>query len=57
MATRALTSAGCVPQDEGAREAGHAKADRILAAAHALFLQHGFGETSMDAIARHAAVS
>jgi TetR/AcrR family transcriptional regulator, mexJK operon transcriptional repressor len=52
-----LPPAGCAPQDGGAGDAGSAKADRILAAARALFLQHGFGETSMDAIARHAAVS
>jgi TetR/AcrR family transcriptional regulator, mexJK operon transcriptional repressor len=49
--------AGHAPQDDGTRDAGNAKADRILAAARALFLQHGFGETSMDGIARHAGVS
>jgi TetR/AcrR family transcriptional regulator, mexJK operon transcriptional repressor len=58
MATHApLTPAGGAPQPGGTREAGNEKADRIIAAARALFLQHGYGETSMDAIARHAAVS
>ncbi len=52
-----LTRAGGGPQQEGTRAAGNEKADRILAAARTLFLQHGYGETSMDAIARHAAVS
>jgi TetR/AcrR family transcriptional regulator, mexJK operon transcriptional repressor len=52
-----LTCAGGRPQQEGTRAAGNEKADRILAAARTLFLQHGYGETSMDAIARHAAVS
>jgi TetR/AcrR family transcriptional regulator, mexJK operon transcriptional repressor len=52
-----LTCAGGGPQQGGIRAAGNEKADRILAAAHTLFLQHGYGETSMDAIARHAAVS
>jgi len=58
MATRAqLRHAGSPPQDGGTRDAGNAKVDRILAAARTLFLQRGYGETSMDAIARHAAVS
>jgi TetR/AcrR family transcriptional regulator, mexJK operon transcriptional repressor len=57
MTTHApLPQAGGAPQG-GTREAGNEKADRIIAAARALFLQHGYGETSMDAIARHAAVS
>jgi AcrR family transcriptional regulator len=51
-----LMRAGGGPQG-GARAARNEKADRILAAARTLFLQHGYGETSMDAIARHAAVS
>lgn len=58
MATHAqVTRAGCPPQHGGARDVGNAKVDRILAAARTLFLQRGYGETSMDAIARHAAVS
>jgi TetR/AcrR family transcriptional regulator, mexJK operon transcriptional repressor len=58
MATRAqLTRADGVVQQEGAHGGSIEKADRILAAARALFLRHGYGETSMDAIARHAAVS
>jgi AcrR family transcriptional regulator len=52
-----LTRAGGGPHQEGTRAARIEKADRILAAARTLFLQHGYGETSMDAIARHAAVS
>jgi AcrR family transcriptional regulator len=52
-----LTRAGGGPHLGGTRAAGNEKADRILAAARTLFLQHGYGETSMDAIARHAAVS
>jgi TetR/AcrR family transcriptional regulator, mexJK operon transcriptional repressor len=44
-------------QDAGARDAGNARVRRILAAARTLFLDRGYGETSMDAIARHAAVS
>jgi TetR/AcrR family transcriptional repressor of mexJK operon len=52
-----LPPAGCAPENEGVGDAGNAKADRILAAARVLFLQHGFGETSMDSIARQAAVS
>ena len=44
-------------QDAGARDAGNARVRRILAAARTLFLNRGYGETSMDAIARHAAVS
>jgi TetR/AcrR family transcriptional repressor of mexJK operon len=39
------------------RGAGNARVDRILTAARALFLKLGYGETSMDAIARHARVS
>jgi AcrR family transcriptional regulator len=58
MITRApLTPAGGAPHEGGRRDAGSDKAGRILAAAHALFLRHGYGETSMDAIARHAVVS
>jgi AcrR family transcriptional regulator len=52
-----LTRAGGGPHQGGTRATGNEKADRILAAARTLFLQHGYGETSMDAIARHAAVS
>jgi AcrR family transcriptional regulator len=52
-----LTPAGGAPHEGGPRDAGNDKAGRILAAARTLFLQHGYGETSMDAIARHAAVS
>src|SRR5215467_3802894 len=44
-------------QDAGARDAGNARVRRILAAARSLFLNLGYGETSMDAIARRAAVS
>jgi TetR/AcrR family transcriptional regulator, mexJK operon transcriptional repressor len=44
-------------RDAGARDAGNARVHRILAAARALFLKLGYGETSMDAIARHAGVS
>ncbi len=51
------TGASGAPQQGGIRDAGAEKAGRILAAARALFLQRGYGETSMDAIARHAAVS
>jgi TetR/AcrR family transcriptional regulator, mexJK operon transcriptional repressor len=58
MATHAqVRRAGCVPQHGGTRDTGNARADRILAAARTLFLQRGYGDTSMDAIARHAAVS
>jgi TetR/AcrR family transcriptional regulator, mexJK operon transcriptional repressor len=58
MVTHAqLTRAGGVPQRGGVRDAGNARSDRILAAARTLFLKLGYGETSMDAIARHAAVS
>ncbi len=52
-----LTRDGGAPAQGGARDAGNEKAGRILKAARTLFLQRGFGETSMDAIARHAAVS
>jgi TetR/AcrR family transcriptional regulator, mexJK operon transcriptional repressor len=52
-----LTCARGGLQQEGTRAAGNERADRILAAARTLFLQHGYGETSMDAIARHATVS
>src|SRR5215470_13809837 len=44
-------------QDAGALDAGNARVRRILAAARSLFLNSGYGETSMDAIARRAAVS
>lgn len=44
-------------RDASAHDAGNARVRRILAAARALFLNLGYGETSMDAIARHAAVS
>jgi TetR/AcrR family transcriptional regulator, mexJK operon transcriptional repressor len=44
-------------QHAGARDAGNARVQRILAAARTLFLRLGYGETSMDAIARHAGVS
>jgi TetR/AcrR family transcriptional regulator, mexJK operon transcriptional repressor len=58
MATHApLMRAGGALAQGGACDAGNEKAGRILAAARTLFLQRGFGETSMDAIARHAAVS
>src|SRR5258708_20371451 len=58
MVTHAqLTRAGGVPQHGGVRDTGNARGDRILAAARTLFLKLGYGETSMDAIARHAAVS
>jgi TetR/AcrR family transcriptional regulator, mexJK operon transcriptional repressor len=58
MATHApLTGAGSAPHPGGGGDAGNEKVARILAAARTLFLDHGFGETSMDAIARHAAVS
>jgi TetR/AcrR family transcriptional regulator, mexJK operon transcriptional repressor len=58
MATHTpLTGAGGASQQEDARDAGNEKVDRILAAARALFLSNGYGETSVDAIARHAAVS
>jgi TetR/AcrR family transcriptional regulator, mexJK operon transcriptional repressor len=58
MATHAqLKRAVGAPQQGGARDAGTEKAERILTAARTLFLQQGYGETSMDAIARHAAVS
>jgi TetR/AcrR family transcriptional regulator, mexJK operon transcriptional repressor len=52
-----LTRAGSGPRDGGARDAGNARVHRILAAARTLFLKLGYGDTSMDAIARHAAVS
>ncbi|MBO0751075.1 MAG: TetR/AcrR family transcriptional regulator [Bradyrhizobiaceae bacterium] len=52
-----LTTAGGAPHEGGPRDAGNDKAGRVLAAARTLFLHHGYGETSMDAIARHAAVS
>jgi TetR/AcrR family transcriptional regulator, mexJK operon transcriptional repressor len=58
MVTHAqLTGAGGVPQYRGARDAGNVRVRRILAAARTLFLKLGYGETSMDAIARQAAVS
>jgi TetR/AcrR family transcriptional regulator, mexJK operon transcriptional repressor len=44
-------------QQGGTLEAGNEKVSRILAAARTLFLQRGYGETSMDAIARDAGVS
>jgi TetR/AcrR family transcriptional regulator, mexJK operon transcriptional repressor len=44
-------------QHAGTRDAGNARVQRILAAARMLFLRLGYGETSMDAIARHAGVS
>ena len=52
-----LTRAGSGPRDGGARATGNARVHRILAAARTLFLKLGYGDTSMDAIARHAAVS
>ena len=58
MTTRPpLTPAAGAPRERGPRDAGAGKAGRILAAAHKMFLQHGYGETSMDAIARLAGVS
>jgi TetR/AcrR family transcriptional regulator, mexJK operon transcriptional repressor len=44
-------------QEASGRDVGNAKVRRILAAARTLFLDRGYGETTMDAIARHAAVS
>jgi TetR/AcrR family transcriptional regulator, mexJK operon transcriptional repressor len=52
-----LTRAGSGPRDGGVRDARNARVHRILAAARTLFLKLGYGDTSMDAIARHAAVS
>src|SRR5260370_10458135 len=58
MVTHAqLMRAGGVPQHGGVRDTGNARGDRILAAARTLFLKLGYGETSMDAIARHAPLS
>lgn len=58
MATRAsLTPADGAADCGRAHGAGDTRLARILAAAHALFLQQGYGATSVDAIARHAAVS
>jgi AcrR family transcriptional regulator len=58
MVTHAqLTRAGYARQYASVRDAGNARVRRILAAARTLFLKLGYGETSMDAIARHAAVS
>jgi TetR/AcrR family transcriptional regulator, mexJK operon transcriptional repressor len=44
-------------QQGGTLDAGNEKVSRIRAAARTLFLQRGYGETSMDAIARDAGVS
>jgi len=52
-----LAAADGAARGAGPRDAGTDKAGRILAAAHAMFLKHGYGATSMDAIARHAGVS
>jgi TetR/AcrR family transcriptional regulator, mexJK operon transcriptional repressor len=52
-----LTRAGSGLKDAGACDTGNARVQRILAAARTLFLKLGYGDTSMDAIARQAAVS
>ena len=52
-----LTRTGRMPRHASARDAGNARVHRILAAARTLFLNLGYGETSMDAIAQRAAVS
>lgn len=52
-----LTRTGRMPQHASVRDVGNAKVHSILAAARTLFLKLGYGETSMDAIARRAAVS
>jgi TetR/AcrR family transcriptional repressor of mexJK operon len=60
MRTQAqLTRAGRAPDCATAAGAGvgNVKVLRVLSAARALFLSHGYGDTSMDAIARRAAVS
>ena len=60
MRTQAqLTRAGRAPDCAIANGAGvgNVKVLRILSAARTLFLNHGYGDTSMDAIARRAAVS
>src|SRR5499427_415130 len=54
MLTRAKPT---LAQPAGASDLGNARVCRILAAARTLFLNLGYGETSMDAIARQAAVS
>ncbi len=48
------TSCGMI---EGASAPASAKAQQVLAAASRLFMAHGYGATSMDAIAREAGVS
>jgi TetR/AcrR family transcriptional regulator, mexJK operon transcriptional repressor len=52
-----LTPTGRASRRADARDVGNVKALGILAAARALFLDRGYGDTSMDAIARLAAVS
>jgi TetR/AcrR family transcriptional regulator, mexJK operon transcriptional repressor len=57
-ALKMVTHAQLTPaQYASARDIGNVRVHRILAAARTLFLNLGYGETSMDAIARHAAVS
>ncbi|MCL2429863.1 MAG: TetR/AcrR family transcriptional regulator [Alphaproteobacteria bacterium] len=52
-----LSVAAGVSLLQGPGDAGMDKPGRIVAAARKMFLQHGYGETSMDAIARYAGVS
>jgi TetR/AcrR family transcriptional regulator, mexJK operon transcriptional repressor len=49
--------AGSAPPQGGSLNTGNDRVNRILAAARTLFLQRGYEETSMDAIARDAGVS
>jgi TetR/AcrR family transcriptional regulator, mexJK operon transcriptional repressor len=50
-----MTYAGYAPPNLA--EPGSAKARQVLAAARKLFMKEGYGETSMDAIARESGVS
>jgi TetR/AcrR family transcriptional repressor of mexJK operon len=56
-ASAPLTRATRSPSQAKAGDIGNPKVRRILAAARKLFMDRGYGETSMDAIAQQATVS
>lgn len=52
-----MTRVASAPRNAAAGDSSNVKVRQILAAARKVFMKEGYGAASMDAIARHAAVS
>jgi TetR/AcrR family transcriptional repressor of mexJK operon len=52
-----MTNSGSAARGAATRKLENVKARQILAAARKIFMDHGYGDASMDAIAREASVS